>query len=451
MIERPKALGALLATLPAMAAVLASFGIVYEICVRAGAGPSPAILAAALCVGVARRPEAPSIRAFLIKLGELPLVVLGAGLAGVALLRVPVLGAILFAVGIALSVLLRQYGERAAALGRSIALPFMTILVVPVRVEAHDPVVAVLLAIVAGAVAVVCSALASLATQRFAISRVADRESPPRLRPPKPGSLPVATRMALQMLVALALAFVVGLLAFPAHWPWIVLSAFIVTSGAIGRGDAIYKALLRFGGAIGGTLVAALVAHVAFPTSSAFAAAVFAALFIGMWLRQINYAYWAACATLIFALLQGANGIDPAPLFVARVVCIFIGAACGIAATWFVFPIRTEQVVRRRIGDALGAMRGFVTGETQATDDERRTILQRHADELERVAPPVRLHRAVFGARNPQAHPATWIDRAHALLACMHAPDYDRKRAGAEMRELRDAIAGEPPVPKDNG
>lgn len=234
--------------------------------------------------------------------------------------------------------------------------------------------------------------------------------------------------MALQMLVALALAFTIGMLVFPAHWAWVVLSAFIVCSGAVSRGDALYKALLRLGGAIGGTLVAAALSRVAIPNPTTDAALIFAVLFAGIWLRQVNYAYWAACATLIFALLQGGGNQNAVALFGERVLAIFIGALCGVAATWFVYPIRTEQLVRRRVADALGAMREALAGGSPDLD--------RHVVDLQRAAPPVRLHRAFFGTKNPDTHPATWIDRAHDLLPKVRDPGFDRGQVGAELRTL---------------
>jgi 5-amino-6-(5-phosphoribosylamino)uracil reductase len=218
----------------------------------------------------------------------------------------------------------------------------------------------------------------------------------------------VHTRMALQMLVALALAFAIGMLVFPQHWSWVVLTAFIVCSGTVGRGDAIYKGLLRLGGAVGGTLVAAVLSRVTLPGGALSAAIIFLVLFLGMWLRTINYAYWAACATLIFALLQGSQGADPGPLFVVRVLCILIGALCAIAATWFVYPIRTELLVRKRVAEARAAMRDVARG--LGNHD-----LHHHLAQLERVAPPVRLHRAIFGARSGE-HPATLIDQTQARL-----------------------------------
>lgn len=394
----------------------------YALCSALRVDSSPAILAAALCVGLMRRAERFELRKLALKVVALPIIALAAGVVGFTLLRVPVAGAALFTAGISLSVALRQFGPRATAIGRTLALPFITILVVPVRIEAGaNAPLAVLLTLVAGVVAVLCAAAASYAVPQAQPERSGTRAV-------KAGWSSVPTRMALQMLASLVLAFAIGMTLFPAHWFWIVLSAFIVCSGAIGRGDAIYKALLRLCGAIGGTLLGALVANVHLPNPVSYAALVFAVLFAGMWLRRINYAYWAACTTLIFALLQGAHGQSAAPLFAARVSCIFIGALCGVAATWFVYPIRTEQVVRRRVADAVAAMREVLAG--------GHADIEHHIEQLQRIAPPVRLHRRLFGAKDMNAHPASWIDRAHALLLQMREAPYDRASAREELRAI---------------
>jgi uncharacterized membrane protein YccC len=178
-----------------------------------------------------------------------------------------------------------------------------------------------------------------------------------------------------------------------------------------------------------------LLTFVHIPNSVEYAVLIFAVLFVGIWLRQINYAYWAACATLLFALLQGSQSAPGMLLFGTRVLCILVGAGCGVAATWFVVPIRSSQVVRRRLADAMGDMRDVLTGEPRD--------LEHHAAQLERIAPAWRLHRAVLAREAPHAHPASWIERAHALLAHMRGADFDRRKAGADLRSLREDVFGE--------
>ena len=102
-------------------AVLLSFGATYALCLGFEVNASPAILAAALCMGLMRRAERLEPRALLLKFLALPIIALAAGLVGFAFLKVPALGAALFTGGIVLSVLLRKYGERGSAVGRDVS------------------------------------------------------------------------------------------------------------------------------------------------------------------------------------------------------------------------------------------------------------------------------------------------------------------------------------------
>lgn len=416
------------AAVPAIASVLASFGTMYALCALVGVNVAPAILSAALCVGLMRGGKIFEARAFAIRLATLPLIVLLAAAIGLVFLYAPLIGAVVFTAAMTAAIAARRAGARAAAIGRTIALPLIVILAVPVPADRTGN--GVWLALLAGAVALVSCQIASWAAVRLRIVPRPEVEHPQFLPARARSGMDIATRMALQMAAALALAFIIGLLAFPGHWPWIVLSAFIVCSGALGRADALYKALLRLSGAICGTLVAAAAAQISLRTPFENAMAIFVALFLGIWLREVNYAFWAACATLIFALLQGSHGAGAGALFGARILCIAIGALCGLAATCLVFPLRTRQIARRRIADAAIAMRGVLAGDTHHD-------LSRHRVNLERLASPVRLHRTFFKAPEGEEHPATILEHALTLLAQFESPSFDRQRAGAELRRLR--------------
>jgi len=395
-----------------MAAVLAAFLIVYGLCAVLRVDPSAAVLAAVLALTMTRGTEPPTLSATLMRLIALPLVAAAAAAIGLVLHASPWIGAALFCGGMFLSIWLRRFGDRASAIGRTVALPLVAILVVPVHVAGgRGRLVDLLLVIAAGVVAVLCASVASAFGKR---SETVPRE---QRRAADDAPMPVSTRMALQMLVALAASFAIGLLALPAHWPWIVLTAFIVCSGAAGRGDALYKGLQRLAGAVGGTVLAALIPHVAMPTPTIAATVIFAILFVGMWLRTINYAYWAASATLLFALLQPAQAVAGWALFGARLECILIGAICAVLAAWFVYPIRTEAVVRLRLATALGALGELLaSGPGDADRSTKRARFEHHARQLERAAPPVELHRRMVGPDARAEHPATWIANARMLF-----------------------------------
>jgi hypothetical protein len=412
-------LGALPSAIVGIVAVFASFLTMYEIGARVSAGPGAAILSAVLALTLARRSRADTSP--WLTLGMLPVVAVASALVGYLLISIPILGAVLFVVAIVLSVWLRQFGARAAALGGLIALPFVVILIAPVRPAAPGgPWVNLALVVCAGLVAVAWVAIARSLAARIGFSRAvtAARSLRSGPRPAAEGVLTVSTRMALQMGVALTAAFAIGFVLFPQHWGWCVLTAFIVCSGARGRGDAAYKGLLRLGGALAGTIAAAGVQQVALPNGLATACAIFAALFLGMWLRERNYAYWAACITLVLALLQRSESEPGIALLVGRLEGILAGALCAVAATWFVYPIRTESVVRRRVADVLAALEDlFQSGVTPADERARKlAVVDHRAFEMDRVAPPVELHRRIF-ARSAGEHPAEWIAVVRELLA----------------------------------
>jgi hypothetical protein len=410
--------GALPNAIAGIVAVLASFLTAYAIGARFSAGPSVAIMSAVLALTLARRSRAN--RSPWLTLAMLPAVAVAAALVGYLLLSIPILGAIAFVAAIVLSVWLRQFGPRAAEAGGLIALPFVVILISPLRPNAPGgPLVNLALVVCAGLVAFAWVAIVRYLAARIGLAPAesAPRASRPEPRPVKDGELSVSARMALQMGVALSAAFAIGLIFFPQHWGWSVLTAFIVCSGARGRGDAAYKGLLRLAGALAGTVAAAAVQHLALPNGVATACAIFAALFLGMWLRERNYAYWAACITLVLALIQRSDAEPGITLLLGRLEGILIGALCAVGATWFVYPIRTESIVRRRVADVLAALEELFTGDVPSEERAHKlAIVEHRAAEMDRVAPPVELHRRIF-ARTVDEHPAAWIAIVRELLA----------------------------------
>lgn len=123
--------------------------------------------------------------------------------------------------------------------------------------------------------------------------------------------------------------------------------------------------------------------------------------------------------TLVIAVLQSTDGSADASILHLRLLEILIGALCGASATWFVLPIPTESLVRRRIADALLALDEFVSTD-HASHEERQQKLQNFQDHMARldsVAPPFEFQRhAMFQHRNNN-HSAIWI---HLMRRCAH-------------------------------
>ena len=402
------------------------------------ANTSPAMLSAILALSLARR--APERRALHWSLFPFAVAATGiiAGAEGLLLHALPIAGAVVFVTALFLSVYLRNFGARGGAVGSLVALPFIAMLVVPATRTpgARGPLLDLAFVACAGFVAIAFATLAQSAVSRAA--------SPVEIKPERAktsaGPSP-ATRMALQMAVALTLAFAAGFTTFRGHWGWTVLTAFIVCSGAIGRADALWKALLRVAGALAGTAAATLAIHVWRPHGVAEAAGIFSVLFVALWLRETNYAYWAAGMTLVFALLSEPSPSGPLPLLFERLAAVLAGAFCAVFATWFVLPIRTVGVVRRRLADALLALDEFVANAHVSSDERERRLraYTAHLASLERVAVPLRIHRRVVASADHPEHPGRWIDLAHRCHEAVETIG-DRELEPKERGIIRRAI-----------
>ncbi len=203
--------------------------------------------------------------------------------------------------------------------------------------------------------------------------------------------------MAVQMGLVLGAAFAVGRWGFAPRWTWTVITAFIVTSGNRGRGDVVFKGLLRLAGAAVGTVAATLLAGAFGPRDDRSIVLIFVVLAVANWLRSFSYAYWAGCVTAVLALLQGYFGEVHDGLLLTRLEEILAGAVIAVAVSWFVLPLRTTDVVRRRVADALitlGELLAAVRDDPSALEGLG-TRFAENLSQVEQVAAPPRVYRAV--------------------------------------------------------
>jgi uncharacterized membrane protein YccC len=170
---------------------------------------------------------------------------------------------------------------------------------------------------------------------------------------------------------------------------------------------------------------------------------VFVALFAGTWLRSYSYAFWALAVTVVLTILQQLVGVSPpageAGLLLERVLAIVVGALLGIGAAWFVLPVRSTDVLRRRLADLLIAVGAVLTAEP----DDRQTRAASFRAALRRVEELAPAHRArrLFGGTGVQ--PIDCIDAASALGPALDTrlTAAERGRMSPEQRErVRDAL-----------
>ena len=409
--------------------------------------PGPAILALVLCLSLGRSRLDRDLRGRLEAAAVLPVVSLAALGVAILLHRAPWLGAAAFVAAISGSIWLRRFGPGGRKAGTLIALPFVVILVTPyVPPTRVGPALALLLPVIVALLALAWTSVLHALGERLGWQARVEAAPSEAAEAPRAGARrPVAsTRMALQMAAALALAFGVGHLFFDGHWAWVVLTAFIVGSGNRGRLDVAHKSVLRVAGAAAGTLVALAAGAGLGAHDAATVALMLAAVFLGLWLRPLGYAWWALFVTLALALLQAFVGGSVPGVLGPRLTAIVVGALLGVAAAWFVLPVRSTDVLRRRIADALAAL-------SEAFDPAtpRRTagpFLARLAG-VDELAPAFRAARRVSRSSGG-ARPADWID---ALAACRapavasiergETPGAVRKAVGAARKAMREPAA----------
>ena len=409
-------------------------------------GPSIVILTTVLGMTLSRTQRSGGTRQRLFALVTLPVVSIACNEVGRLFVQHPNVADALFTGAIGLSIWMRRFGGRGARLGTLIALPFIALLVTPVPVLPGESISvgrSMLWSAVAAVIAFCWGWAAQAVAERVGyVQRVGGRppEAPSRTQGTK---ILASTKMAVQMTLSLALAFVIGRSVFSPHWTWIVLTAFVVNSGNRGRGDVVYKCLLRIAGAAVGTVVATVVAGLFPPRDNTAIVIILVVLVVGGWLRTINYAYWAGCVTSVLSLLQGYFGEGHVGLIGERLLQIVLGGALAVAIAWFVLPIKSSQVLRRRFADALAALTDALNAVRQAPQEfpAQANGFGEALTQLEQVAPSITAHRRLHRLRGRDgAHSADAVD---ALRACAEPMEILARQAKQSPQTFADpAVAG---------
>lgn len=449
-----------------MAATLASFGTALVIEHFARLSTSIVILAVALTLSIGRRGQRTEHRGLLSRLLAivvLPVVAVAANEIGTRIFQQPDLGDTLFVVATSATIWVRRFGPVARQVATFATFPLVAMLIVPAPVVSAPGSAgdgrwwSALVALVAFAWVTVAQLVAERTGVLVHGQQASERQVPPADRKPvdrKPVAegaagggrtgprIAASTKMALQMAASLGAAFAVGRTLFGVHWTWAVLTAFIVCSGNRGRGDVVYKAALRLAGAAVGTLAATALSGVFPPGDRWSIVVIFAVLSVALWLRPVNYAFWAGGMTAALALLYGYYGERGISLLGTRLEAIVIGAAVAVAASWLLLPVRTSDVLRRDIATALKALDDYLAG-LHATDPTgelasppaAQARFQEAAATLKTTAAPLRLLPAPLQSRLGHLPPAVRaLDQCAAALPMVTAALTGRPADGSRQR-----------------
>jgi hypothetical protein len=450
-------LGELRAAVTALCAVLATYGAALLVEHAAHQHVDLVITAVVLAATVPRTQRGADRTDRLIALGLLTVSAAAASETGSLLIRHATVGDVVFTCAVAATIWMRRFGRRTSRAGTVLVIPFVALLVthaqgvLPYGAD-HDGWSA-LVAVVAAGLVTLFQATAARAGLSPADRRrphaPPPQESQAQQQAPSAGhKVAASTRMAAQMSAGLAAAFVAGHLWFSDHWPWVVLTAFIVCSGARDRGDVLYKGIQRALGAAAGTVAGIWIAGSFAANDVRSVVIIFGLLGVAIWLRQVSYAYWAGCVTAMLSLLYGYFGQSAPALLRTRLGEIAVGAVLGIAASWLVLPVRTGDVLRRRLADSLTALSNILADDPEHDLPTRQLRFEDSVGQLELIAKPLAAQR-VLAARLPVGNDSRRADAIDAvrrlvrpvrdLIAVTQAEP--RWRAEPGLARLRSAVA----------
>jgi Fusaric acid resistance protein-like len=437
-VTSPAILAALREASVTMLAAVATLGCALAL----DPGPGPAVLAVVLCLSLSRSHLDNDRRGRIEAAFALPVVALLAAGVGSLLHYSPWLGALVFVAGMFVSIWLRRFGPMVRRAGSLIALPLLALLTTPyLPPTPGSRIPAALIPVVIALVALLWVSVLHALARRVGLLPPVSAPAPAAPPPTAGATLRplVSTRMAIQMAVALAVSFAIGYWFFAERWTWIVLTAFIVVSGNRGRLDVAYKSVLRVLGAAAGTFIA-LRLSVNIESREVTVVLILGAVYVGLWLRSLGYGWWALFVTLAIALLQGFAGSSPQQILWLRLEEIIIGAIVGVAASWYVLPVRSTAVLRRRIAEALATLADALDPATAVRKPE--AFVAALAG-VEQMVSPFRATRLVT-RRLQLVQPADWVDAlvacrtpAVALIESKETPGPVRRAVGVARQSMR--------------
>ena len=428
-----------------MVAVLASWLTAWRVEAAAGIGPSGVILAVVMALTLSRTAQRASHHALpaWTRVLSLPLIAIAAGQVGRLIRDHPTTGDAAFVLALSGAVWVRRYGPRWSAIGTLVALPFIALLTTPAIAGSGQGAAGPqwLWPAVFGIIALVWVSLTRFVAVHAGF--IADTTTAPQVQrrsPVRKGRLAASSRMALQLGVALGLSFALGRWLFPEHWSWVVMSCYVVCSGNRGRGDVAHKGVQRLVGALAGTASATLVSTL-FPAGERWVLVLlFAVMTLAIRARERSYGYWAAGVTAMLALLYGYFGENGTDQLGHRLLGVLVGAVVAVAVSWFLMPVRSGDVFRRRWADALAALSGYL--EALRSDPPNRASAWDAFDHgvraLQEIEPAYRFHRRTVHLGRSTTHPADLVAGLVDLreaLAELPLDDLDHPEAG-RLREV---------------
>jgi hypothetical protein len=190
------------------------------------------------------------------------------------------------------------------------------------------------------------------------------------------------SRTAIQMGIAVGAAIVLGDLLSGRRFYWAVIAAFVTFMGVNTTGEQVRKAIFRVAGTVIGIGAGSLLVPVLGHRTYWSIAVILAALFLGLYLIRINYAFMVIAITVMVSQLYAQLGEFSNSLLLLRLEETAIGAAAAIAVVMLVLPLRTRRVLRIALRDhvqAVARLAGHATDHLLGDDHDAAATLRSDA------------------------------------------------------------------------
>jgi hypothetical protein len=167
------------------------------------------------------------------------------------------------------------------------------------------------------------------------------------------------TRVAIQMGVAVGGAIILGVQLSSERFYWAVIAAFVTFMGANSTVEQVRKGFFRVVGTVVGILIGSLLVTLIGHNAYGSIAVILGALFFGIYLLRVNYAFMVVGVTIMVSQLYQQLGEFSNSLLVLRLEETAVGAAFAMIVALTVLPLRTRRVLdvgMRALVEAVGQL-----------------------------------------------------------------------------------------------
>lgn len=179
------------------------------------------------------------------------------------------------------------------------------------------------------------------------------------------------SRMAVQVMIAAALAAAIGEVISASRWYWAVLTAFVIFMGTSTRGAILTRALRRVIGTLFGIMAGVPLVVAAGGNTDALLAVCVLGVFGMLYFGPLNYLYSASFMTVMLVALYGLLGILDGGVLAHRLEETVAGGVIGVLCAYLIMSSGSATQLLGKVNayfDALGGVLRIPSGAPDVRD-----------------------------------------------------------------------------------